>query len=125
MLMNEKQPKRWPRSLYIVGEEPDPRASLANERTALAGLRTALALVATGLAAAALKNTVEISNAFTVAAIVLSFSGALLAFISVARWVQVEQALRLKKPLPAPKGLFSIAVFIVSVGVLAIIAVLL
>ena len=37
-------PHRRPRSVYGGGEEPDPRFSLANERTALAWMRTALAL---------------------------------------------------------------------------------
>ena len=37
---------RWPSSVYAHGSEPDPRFSLANERTFLAWIRTALALVA-------------------------------------------------------------------------------
>ena len=37
---------RWPSSVYAHGTEPDPRFSLANERTFLAWIRTALALVA-------------------------------------------------------------------------------
>jgi putative membrane protein len=37
---------RNPLAVYGVGEEPDPRFSLANERTALAWVRTALAFVA-------------------------------------------------------------------------------
>ena len=38
--------RRFPRSVYGEGEEPDPRFSLANERTFLAWLRTALAMYA-------------------------------------------------------------------------------
>ena len=34
---------RWPRSVYHRGTEPDPRFSLANERTFLAWVRTAVA----------------------------------------------------------------------------------
>ena len=37
---------RWPSSVYAHGHDPDPRFSLANERTFLAWIRTALALVA-------------------------------------------------------------------------------
>lgn len=42
--------KRWPTSLYEIGEEPDPRFSFANERTFLAWIRTALALLAAAVA---------------------------------------------------------------------------
>ena len=41
--------KRWPGSVYDHGEEPDPRFSLANERTFLAWVRTTLALLAAAL----------------------------------------------------------------------------
>ena len=37
---------RWPGWVYGVGDEPDPRFSLANERTFLAWVRTSLGLVA-------------------------------------------------------------------------------
>ena len=42
--------QRRPDSVYGIGEEPDPRFSMANERTSLAWMRTALALVAGGVA---------------------------------------------------------------------------
>ena len=45
---------RFPRSVYGVGDEPDPRFSLANERTFLAWIRTGLALSAAGVALEAL-----------------------------------------------------------------------
>ncbi len=41
---------RRPRGVYGVGEEPDPRFSLANERTSLAWMRTGLGLVGGGVA---------------------------------------------------------------------------
>ena len=41
---------RWPGRVFDHGSEPDPRFSLANERTFLAWLRTGLALVAGGVA---------------------------------------------------------------------------
>ena len=41
--------RRWPASVYGAGHEPDPRFSLANERTLLAWIRTALALVGAGV----------------------------------------------------------------------------
>ena len=45
---------RWPRSVYGTGSEPDPRFSLANERTFLAWVRTSLALLAVAAAVDAL-----------------------------------------------------------------------
>ena len=36
-------PTRFPKAVYGVGAEPDPRFTLANERTFLAWIRTALA----------------------------------------------------------------------------------
>ncbi|WP_420814622.1 YidH family protein, partial [Kineococcus vitellinus] len=42
--------RRFPRGVYGAGEEPDPRFSLANERTFLAWVRTSLALLAAGVA---------------------------------------------------------------------------
>ena len=42
----------WERKLLSEGKAPDPRFTLANERTFLAWIRTALALVAGGLACA-------------------------------------------------------------------------
>lgn len=46
--------RRFPRSIYGHGAEPDPRFTLANERTFLAWIRTSLALIASGVALEAL-----------------------------------------------------------------------
>ena len=40
---------RFPRWVYGEGSEPDPRATLANERTFLAWIRTAIPLTAGGV----------------------------------------------------------------------------
>lgn len=42
--------RRFPASVYRVGDEPDPRFSLANERTFLAWIRTSLGLTAGAVA---------------------------------------------------------------------------
>lgn len=47
---------RRPRGVYGVGEEPDPRFSLANERTSLAWMRTGLGLVGGGVAIVSLSS---------------------------------------------------------------------
>ncbi len=44
--------RRWPRSVYGVGTEPDPRFTFANERTFLAWIRTALAMMGFGFVVA-------------------------------------------------------------------------
>ena len=44
----------WPRWVYDGGTEPDPRFTLANERTFLAWIRTSIAFMAAGVALEAL-----------------------------------------------------------------------
>ena len=51
---------RRPRSVYGEGSEPDPRLTLANERTALAWVRTGLALVAGGVGLTSLVSIADL-----------------------------------------------------------------
>lgn len=80
-----------------VGEDPDYRFTLANERTFLAWVRTALALAAAGLAAIHL-----IPEAF--GSELLGLSLLALAFLTAAsayrRWFRTEVAMRRGEPLP-------------------------
>ena len=96
---------RRPHSVYGVGSEPDPRASLANERTALAGLRTALGLVIAGVGLAALAHLTEHPDWYRVIAGVMCLLGGLVSVATVRRWAGVERAIRLGDPLPAPRTL--------------------
>jgi len=95
--------KRFPRSLYSRGSEPDPRFSLANERTFLAWVRTSLALLAAGVALEALQ--VPVAPAFRLAAaavfVVLGLLAAVQAWVG---WLRTERALRENKALPAPSA---------------------
>ena len=91
---------RQPRWVYDEGDEPDPRFSLANERTFLAWVRTALAMFAGGVALHALEvpSTDWVRTLLVVALIGL---GGLLCVFALLRWARVERAMRLHQPLPS------------------------
>ncbi|MEZ5200430.1 MAG: DUF202 domain-containing protein [Micropruina glycogenica] len=55
-MSDEAGQRRWPAWVYGVGDDPDPRFSLANERTFLAWIRTGLAFVTAGLGISALAH---------------------------------------------------------------------
>ena len=63
---------RFPRHVFEAGTEPDPRFTLANERTFLAWIRTALALVAAGVALEALALPLQPALRFTASMILLA-----------------------------------------------------
>jgi putative membrane protein len=92
---------RFPRSVYGVGTEPDPRFSLANERTYLAWLRTALALFAAGVALEALD--VPVDPGFRLASAAVFVLLGLLGLVQAWRgWARTERALREARSLPGP-----------------------
>jgi putative membrane protein len=90
---------RRPHWVYGAGEEPDPRFTLANERTFLAWVRTALAMLAGGVAlhALGLPGTAWVR---TTLAVVLVLFGALVTVFALVRWARVERAMRTRQPLP-------------------------
>ena len=109
------------RSVYGVGEEPDPRFSMANERTTLAWLRTAMAprrrrdrpaLGHRRLARAAPLGARHRRR--------LCLGGAALAVRAVRRWAQVERAMRQRQPLPAPRALVWLASGIRALAILVL-----
>jgi putative membrane protein len=93
--------RRRPRSVFGVGEEPDARFTLANERTFLAWVRTSLALVAAGVAVEAFLDDLPPAPR-AVAALALIAVGVVAAAAAYRRWAAAERALRLGRPLPAP-----------------------
>lgn len=117
--------ERRPRSVYGVGTEPDANDSLANERTALAGLRTSLGLIVAGVGLAALAHLTETPGWFRLVALILCAMGGWLAVLSVRRWAQLERALRLSEPLPAPRALPPLALSLAAVAVALVIALVL
>ncbi|MDH3293952.1 MAG: DUF202 domain-containing protein [Acidimicrobiia bacterium] len=80
-----------------VGDDPDYRFSLANERTFLAWIRTALALAAGGLGALAILDDFVGEQILGLGLLALSFLTAATAY---RRWVMTERAMRLNQPLP-------------------------
>jgi putative membrane protein len=93
--------RRWPRSVFGVGTEPDPRFTFANERTFLAWIRTALALLAAGISLDTFVT--KFPEALrTAVSTLLVLTGAACGGLAYRRWMASERALRLNKPLPAP-----------------------
>ncbi|HET8614208.1 MAG TPA: DUF202 domain-containing protein [Actinomycetales bacterium] len=108
---------RQPRSLYGVGAEPDPRFSLANERTALAWIRTSLALVAGGVGLTSLGSLAALPPFLDVVAAVACLAGGALAVRSLLGWRSHELSLRLGRPLRAPRSLAWLALLVVVLAV--------
>jgi len=104
--------------VYDAGEDPDPRFSLANERTFLAWVRTALAMFAGGVALHAL-DVPTTDWLRTLLVVVLIGVGGLVCVLSLLRWARIERAMRLREPLP------SFGLGVVMTAALALAAVLL
>jgi putative membrane protein len=116
---------RWPGSLYRVGGEPDPRFTLANERTFLAWTRTALALIAVGIALEAARDLVDEDWLVNLVGLAAFVAGLLIGVVAFARWYQVERAMRLGQPLPAPLGMWIVVLALLVLGVVGLVGLLL
>ena len=104
-----------------VGEEPDERFTLANERTYLAWIRTALALVAGGIAGAkALHFEHEVWRWVVSAPPIIL--GAMLAFEARRRWATYESDIRAGRPLPVGRWIGPVGVALSVYAVVALIA---
>jgi putative membrane protein len=110
-------PDRRPRWVYEHGDDPDPRFSLANERTALAWVRTALALVAGGAALTSLASIADLPGLLDVLAALACLGGGGLAVRAALGWARVERALREARALPAPRSLGLVAGLVVVLAV--------
>lgn len=104
------------------GNAPDPRFTLANERTFLAWMRTALALLGGGVAIEAFTIAV-LDNAprILLAGALIGLSAAL-SLAACWRWWRVEHALRHQRPLPLSELVPVLAVAIMMLATVCAIA---
>jgi Predicted membrane protein len=105
--------------------EPDPRFTLANERTFLTWLSTSLALSAAGVAMAAVPQQVFMPWMRTLLAVLLVLLAALAAGMAYPRWRRVQRALRRGEPLPDPAIAPLLGYGVALVAVLALVLILL
>ena len=109
--------RRWlPQDPRTVGDEPDYRFTLANERTFLAWVRTSLALAAGGLGSISLLEGYGGSWLLGIVLLALSFTTAASAY---RRWASNERSMRLGVPLPASRLPVVMAVGTAVVAVVA------
>ena len=94
---------RWVEGPGDEGEEPDPRFTLANERTFLAWVRTALALVAGGIGLEAFVPTLAVPGLRQVLSVCLVLLGTAVSATAWSRWVRTQRAMRLGAPLAVPR----------------------
>ena len=107
-----------------VGQTPDYRFSLANERTFLAWIRTGLALIAGGLACAQFLPPLAIKHLRELIAVALLLLGAVVALRAVDHWARTERAMRTGVDLPASRFPAVLAIVVALGALLLVIAVL-
>jgi putative membrane protein len=105
--------------------EPDPRFTLANERTFLTWLSTSLALSAGGVAMAAVPEGVFVPWARTALAVMLVTLSALAAGMAYPRWRNIQRALRSQTPLPPPALAAVFGYGVAAVAVIALVCIIL
>jgi len=107
-----------------VGEAPDYRFSLANERTFLAWVRTALGLLAAGVGLDQLAPDFATPFIREVLALLLCLFSGGLALYGYLRWLRIEKAMRLKEDLPYTRALLLISIILLAVALVVMMLVL-
>ncbi len=101
-------PGRFDRWVRSVGDDPDPRFTLANERTFLAWLTTALGLLGIGLAVGVIIPGEPVVLK-VVAALWITLS-VVVTVRALVRWFVVERAMRQGEGLPLSRSILWVAI---------------
>ncbi|OFS08627.1 YidH family protein [Hafnia sp. HMSC23F03] len=109
--------------LTQLGDAPDYRFSLANERTFLAWIRTALGFLAAGVGLEQWAPHLATPLIREMIALLLCLSAAVLAIQGYFRWLGNEKAMRLRQDLPYTRSLLAISMVMAVVAVAIIILV--
>lgn len=109
--------------MYEHGDEPDPRFTLANERTYLAWLRTALALIAGGVALELLGLDLHPTLRLS-ASLLLIVAGCATPVLGWVGWARTERAMRRGSPLPSSPLGPAVGVAVAVSGVLVVLSIL-
>jgi putative membrane protein len=117
MISGVTQPTWW-----TDGDEPDPRGSLANERTLLAYDRTSLGLIVAGIAVAGSHAAADLPKWLAAIGLPLIAIGVALALAGRRRFVEVQRAMRMHEPLPPPRAAQLVPLGIALTGVAALVA---
>lgn len=110
----------WP----TTGDEPDPRWTLANERTLLAYERTALGLLVSGFAMAGSRAVADVPLWFSAMGLPLIVLSAAVALEGRRRFVRTQRAMRTGQPLDAPAVAAFLPLGIATVAAIAVVAAL-
>ena len=107
-----------------LGEAPDYRFSLANERTFLAWIRTSLGFLAAGVGLDQLAPDFATPVIREVLALLLCLFAGGLAIYGYLRWLRNEKAMRLQEDLPYTHSLLIISAMLTIVAVIVMVLVL-
>lgn len=113
----------WVRRVLLGGDaEPDPRFTLANERTFLAWIRTSLTVIAAAVATEAVMVDLWSDTVRESLAALLLVGGTAISAGAGFRWLAVERALRRGRPLPLSPlvPLLALVVLVGSLGALGL-----
>lgn len=106
-----------------LGEAPDYRFSLANERTFLAWIRTALGFLAAGVGLDQLAPDFATPLIRELLALLLCLFAGGLAIYGYLRWLRNEKAMRLKEDLPYTHTLLVISLILTLVAAVVMVLV--